>query len=90
MTNAPTVEAHPLMVRRYFSAQNEDFAFEGPFESEEEACRHWPPNETKYARIISILVPLGTEIEVDYWEVGTTVNETTLVQTWEFEEPTGE
>ena len=57
MTNNPAVEAHPLMVRRYFSAQNEDFAFEGPFESEEEACRHWPPNETKYARIISTKSP---------------------------------
>ena len=86
----PIVEAHPLMVRRYFSAQNEDLAFEGSFESEEEACLHWPPNETKYARIISILVPIGTKIEIDYWEVSTSVNETTLMQTWEFEEPTGE
>ena len=89
MTNAPTTKAHPLMVRRYFSAQNDDLAFEGPFESEEEACRHWPPNETEYARIISILVPLGAQIEIDYWEVSTTVNEKTLDQTWEFEEPTG-
>ena len=90
MTNDPTTKAHPLMVRRYFSAQNDDLALEGPFESSEKACLHWPANDTEHARIISILVPIGTKIEIDYWEISTSVNETTLMQTWEFEGPTGE
>jgi len=44
-TNTPANEAHPLMVRRYFSAQTDDFTFAGPFESEEAACLHWPAND---------------------------------------------
>lgn len=79
-------KAHSLMVRRYFSSQNDNFALEGPFESEEEALRHWPPNDTEYVRVISVLIPLGAKVEVDYWEMSTYIDQDTLQRTWDFKE----